>query len=159
MQYTITNPDNRYFEVANELQQPVGDLQFATLPPSEAQIKTRDGNVYDITIAGFWQTRKKITKNGADWALLKPNWGNGFILSFDNGRSLSFKKKSQWKNGHYILADAAGNEIAAIYADFVLSDFKIQYEIDTNTTISDGETNTVLPLLLIYCAKIMIMRQ
>ncbi|XZF14326.1 hypothetical protein ACTHGU_21300 [Chitinophagaceae bacterium MMS25-I14] len=158
MQYTATTRNSRYFEVTDEWQNLIGTLQYNIWLVSQAQIVTIDNNQYDIASTGFWQTKKTVTRNGIDYAELKANMGNGISIDFANGQSLLFKRKSQWSNGEYVLLDDAGNKIATMEANFSWSSFTYNYSIATDATMPDRESNTVLPMIMVYCAKYIRMR-
>lgn len=157
MQYTVNSSDDRHFEVSDEQRQLLGRLDYTSFLPGRARITTGDNNIYDITPDGFWQTTKAITRNGEPYAEVKPNPGNGLILSWENGPSLFFKKKSFWSNDGYLLTDEDDQELASVRGDFRWSEMTFGYTLELADSASP-EARAILPLLLIYCIKEMRLR-
>lgn len=159
MHYTVTNRSSYLIEISNDQGEHIGALEYTgRWVPDKARITTRDHNIYDIAPSGFWQTTRKMIKNGMPYAELKPTYSNGIELFFETGETLSFKKKSFWSSGSYIVTDSEGREIAAITSTLRWKTFNYHYEIETHATLANSETNTVLPFIMVYCSRYLRMR-
>ncbi len=160
MQYIVTGGSGgRYFEVSNDRQMPVGTIQFSAWWPNKADVAVNDGTAYNMAPTGFWNTGVAVTKNGAPYADLKYTFGGAISLTFENGQTFFFKKKSFW-GGEYILTDREEQELATVTSEFKWSNWGFTYDIDIRTGMSDRDANNMLlPFLMIYCTKYMRMRR
>jgi len=159
MQYTATATSSEHFEVTAETGAPAGSLDYASWLRTSAQITTADGIVYDIAPSGFWRTGRLITRDGCDFAELKPDFSRGAYLSFANGISLHFKTRNFWNNSRFTVLDGNGDEIAAVQYYFEWRRFRYRYDISLHNAMADRETGAMLPVLLLYCARLVHQRK
>jgi hypothetical protein len=153
MHYSVDNEGNRYFEVKDDQQQPVGTLEYQGISISKASITISTGGVYDVDAADFWLMTKQITRNGELYAELRARMGKGITLTFRNGHVCHFFKKSFWNTGEFTVLNEAEEEIAELHVDFEWRSFSFKYEIDIFAGLGDAEMNHALPMILLYCAR------
>lgn len=153
MHYTVKNNNHRHIEVYNDHDDMVGTIDYGAWRPVKAEITLPHDIKYQVAAVGFWQTTIAITRNEISFAEIKPNWGFGLKITLPNhAQPFILKKKSIW-NSDYILVDAEGNEIAFVKVDFKWSAWTFDYQVDVHPNALDKETNAVLPMLMIYCAR------
>lgn len=154
MHYTVTSRGNRHFEVANEKHETIGSLDYTTWAPNKAQIVIKNSDIYDLGPTGLLNRAKRITKNGVPYAEIKPDWRRSLLISFEDGKTYKFKRKSLWTS-NYILVNEEETEIAMIHVNFKWNNLKFHYKIDVHGEVANRETDLVLPFILLYCTKYM----
>ncbi len=157
MKYLASGTGNRHFEIVDERQKAAGTLDYTTWFPNKAKVTTGDGNIYEMAPQGFWRTTIGMTKNGLPFAALKAKMGSQIVLSFEQGITLLFKRKSLW-NSNYVVVDSQEQEVAFIQPDFKWKNLSFNYEIDIYANNLDRDINAILPLVLVYCNKYIRMR-
>lgn len=160
MHYAVTSTSGgRHLEVSNDRQMPFGTMEYGAWSSSgEADVVVDDGTLYNMTPTGFWNMDVAVTKNGLPYANLKYTIRGIIILTFENGQTFFFKKKSFW-GVEYILANSEEQELGTVISEFKWSSWGFTYAIDVHTGIGDRDTNLLLPFLMIYCTKYMRIRQ
>lgn len=160
MIYTAGSMNSRHLTVLNEQQEPVGRIDYNKWwNMYEAEIATRDNNVYYASRENFWLTSVNLTKNGVAYMEMKYNWGAKMVLAFENGRLLTFKKRSMWSIGNYILLDEYEQEMARVQSYLKLKLMNYSYEMDIYPNSLDKEANEVLPSILVYCTRYLHLRR
>lgn len=153
MRYTTTAQGNRHTEVLNEQQQVIGQIDYLGWGPQRARLTTRDGVIYEVCPKGFWATTRIVLKNDLPYAEVKPNMGKGLYINFENGTTLSLKKKNWWGIASYILIDNEGQQIATIETAFSWKGMGYICDMDIIIPLQQREDMTVFPLLLAYCTR------
>lgn len=155
MQYTINNTSRNHYEVFDEHNRPAGQIRFNGWMPNKATITTADGTVYQVSGKGFWQIAKLIVKNGIEYGEVRPKFGVGFELSFEAGQHFILKRKKMFSLSTFVLSEGETNtEIASVQSHFSWSKFAYQYQVDVHAALYDTELNKLMPLLLVYLARL-----
>ena len=137
MRYTTTGSNDRHLEIINERQQFIGRLDHTSwFPIDKLQITTADNIVYNIDKQGFWRVKMLISRGDVTVAEITYNWRDGFVISFENGRKLVFRRKSIWQV-NFSLVDESLQELATIETRFKWRGFMYSYDIDIPDNMLD----------------------
>lgn len=153
-QYIITTSAYRRYEVAGDYNRFVGQLDYPSWLSNNAQVVTKDGIRYDISITGFWRRQMLITKDGVPFAEMRYTWRRSIEIVFNSGGSLLFKRKSIW-NHTYALLGSSDQEVASAEVSFNWRKFNFDYTVHISDNSLGKEINLLLPFLLIYCIRSM----
>ncbi len=159
MHYTVTSQGSRYFEVYNEQNDSMGTLTLNTWWHSKGEINAVSGITYKIAPKGFWQTTFTITKNDMPFGEIKVTFGGRLRITFANeNRTYTLKRKNLWKS-ELALYDLEDRETALVAVSYNWRKWKTDYAIDVHHNLLNKETNMVLPLILVFCARYLRMLQ
>lgn len=158
MQYSVIQTSKR-LEINNERGQHLGIMEFDTWKPAKVRYTAADNNIYEAASVGFWKTKTVINKNGQPYAEIEPKIGKGFNISFINGPTYLFRKKGFWNSSDYLVIDNADSPVASLKSTFRWKLFKFQHDIDINESMLSKEVNDVMPFLIIYCIRLLRVRQ
>ena len=150
--YSITTSAYRRYEVTDEYNRFVGQLDYPSWLSHKAQVIMKDGVRYEITIAGFWRRQMMITKEGMPFAEMRYTWRSKIEIVFNRGESLLFKRKSIW-NSTYVILGSSDQEVATLQIGFDWRKLSFSYTVDVSENLLDKETNLLLPFLMLYCSK------
>jgi len=158
MQYAIIQSSKR-LEINNERAQHIGIVEFDTWRPAKVHYTSADNSIYQTASVGFWGSKIAISKNGEAYAEIEMKMRKGFIISFINGPTYTFRKKGFWNASEYIVIDNADSPVATIRSYFRWKIFKYQHDIDINESMLSKEVNDVMPFLIVYCLRLLRVRQ
>lgn len=159
MKYTATSKaGRRSFYLYNDLQFHLGILQYANWPPHKAEIRINEVAEYKIGPSSFWSLGMDITKRDQPFATIKYKIAGPIVITFPNGQTLLFKKKSVW-GSNYVLINNHEEVMASVNSEFQWRNFGFTYHIDVTKEIQDKEIEFIAPYLLVYCVNYMRVRK
>lgn len=150
MQYTATGHRSQYFELYNDISQPLGTLNYTEWFSANANISMPDGDTYELGPSNFWQTSIEMRRGDTTIAAARRSWSMNEVITI-GGTEYHFKVVGLL-NRHYALINEAGNEIAVLNPNFQWQSFSFTYEIETDDNYNEL-ANPAIILFLIYCCN------
>lgn len=159
MHFSAISTGYRFFELFNDLNDSLGTIQYKTWQPNQAQATTANGIVYTIAPTGFWRTTVTVYKENIPIAEIKPVLGKGLKVTFASSAiPFSIKNRTLFSTD-LVVVDESYQKLAMIISRFKWRKFRNDYEIEILPNMLDTETNVILPLILVYCARLIQMRR
>lgn len=159
MHYSATSTGYRFFEVFNDLNDSLGTIQYKTWQPNQAQATTANRVMYSIAPTGFWRTTITVYKENIPFAEIKPVLGKGLKITFASSAVPFLIKSRTFFSTDLIMIDESDQKLATVLSRFKWRKFRYDYEIEVYPNMLDTETNVILPLILVYCARLIQMRR
>ncbi len=156
MQYIVNNEYSRYFEVATDRNDTVGNLDFSGWRPTKADLALSDGTTYTIEPLGIWNTTIQITKGDTIIAGMKYNWNASISIMFANGREFTFKRQKRW-SGDWLMVNDMEDAIGLLSVSYKWSTMGFDYHLQLEPD-ADRQITTLLPFIMLYCVKFMRIR-
>ncbi len=150
MQYTATGQRRQYFELYNDVGEPLGRLNYSVWLSTNADITLPGGEAYKVGPSNFWLTSIEMTSGDTCIAAAKRGWAMNVVLTL-SGTDYHFKGEGLL-NRHYVVTTDAGQEIAVLRPDFQWHSFSFTYEIETNDNYA-VLADPAIVLFLIYCCN------
>lgn len=159
MHFSAISTGYRFFELFNDLNDSLGTIQYKTWQPNQAQATTANGIVYTIAPTGFWRTTVTVYKENIPFAEIKPVLGKGLKVTFASSAIPFSIKNRTFFSTDLVVVDESDQKLAMIISRFKWRKFRNDYEIEILPNMLDTETNVILPLILVYCARLIQMRR
>ncbi|RVT72737.1 hypothetical protein EOD40_15100 [Flavobacterium sufflavum] len=142
--------DKKTFQLI-ENEQLLGELVYADLFYSKAEIKLPNSETYQIKPIGIFRTTTVVTKKGAEIANLKMNWRGQMLIAFQDGQEYVLKGKGMFYS-KYVIVNKEQEILIEFDPKFNWKKFRYNYNITYNKIPED----ILLILLGIYTSNYII---
>jgi len=139
--------DKKTFQLI-ESQRLLGELVYADLFYSKAEIKLPNSETYQIKPVGIFRTNTEVTKNEVKIANLKMNWRGQIVIAFQDGQEYVLKGKGMLYS-KYVIENKDSEMLIEFDPKFNWRKFRYNYNITYNKIPED----ILLILLGVYAAN------
>lgn len=150
MRYTAIGNHGRHFDLLDNGNVSLGQLQYRSWFTIKSDIQLSNGDAYSIDGANFFNTRTIVTKDGVTVAEITMDWVSNMIIEMADGRNFMLKHTNFW--GRTLSLFLNDELLLNITRDFHFGNLSFNYFLDTNESSSQLVEPLVM-LIALYCAN------